>query len=44
MAADANSAPLFYDGSTIEGSILLDLSKKLNVREIVVKVRDTVVS
>lgn len=39
MAADPSATPLYFDGSIIEGRVLLDLSKKLNVREIVVKVR-----
>lgn len=30
--------PLFYDGSTIEGRVSLDLAKKLNIHQIAVKV------
>ena len=38
MASEPVSPPLFFDGGVIEGRVSLDLAKKLNVKEILVKV------
>lgn len=38
MASDSVAAPLFFDGGEIGGRVVLDPGKKLNVREVLVKV------
>lgn len=38
LAANSESDPLYLDGSTIDGAVKLNLTEKIDVKEITVKV------